>query len=203
MWTGDEWIPIPSEDNEINISDSIVMGDVIINQSSSNQSVLICPFCGAGNVEIIPCSVCKKLCCCKRCENGEYAETKTEEILGYMSGAIFEAEGKTKCVDCIITELKELCNETCEHCKVKFQYPDPALEHAYEYQFVNTKKKIGVADWKDRSRLTKFNHKMCYICNDSLVGIGEYSGDSDFPEEAEHFKREFTERKNKFLTKHY
>lgn len=77
MWTGNEWIPAPpGMDSNIgtsNISDSVVMGNVSINDASSIssavQSASQCRNCNSNNVSIIVCSSCGHQAYCSICKD--------------------------------------------------------------------------------------------------------------------------------------
>ena len=77
MWTGSEWIPSPPGMNtEVGmnaISDSVVMGNVSINDSASISSAVQnasqCNSCGSNNVSIITCSTCNVQAYCSVCKD--------------------------------------------------------------------------------------------------------------------------------------
>tara|TARA_B110000881_G_C18470673_1_gene461184 strand:+ start:113 stop:829 length:717 start_codon:yes stop_codon:yes gene_type:complete len=77
MWAGNEWIPAPpGMDSNVgvsNISDSVVMGNVSINDASSIssavQSASQCRNCNSNNVSIIVCSSCGNQAYCSICKD--------------------------------------------------------------------------------------------------------------------------------------
>ena len=110
MWTGSEWIPAPPvpapASASANIVDSVVMGNVSINDTSaiSNavQNASQCRNCSSNNVSIIICSECKEQAFCSVCRDEIVA--KRLELGGEMSS-----------ID--LDKFSSLCNaRTCNSC---------------------------------------------------------------------------------------
>ena len=112
MWTGEEWIPAPPTQADqpsvdIDINDSVVMGDITINSEKTN-----CTKCGSQNVSIACCPICKKLDRCQFCPS-------TDEYKAQFCHDLTELK-TSACLDCFEKIYQEGCDKVCSNCNVCF-----------------------------------------------------------------------------------
>ena len=77
MWTGSEWIPAPPKETEqpsvdLDIHDSVVMGDITIINSSTEKRIECTKCDEAGMYSTGSCPVCMELKGCQNCELSYY-----------------------------------------------------------------------------------------------------------------------------------
>ena len=112
---------VPSEQKKSTVQDSVVMGDVAIND------ITRCVNCESTGVTIVACSLCKEKCYCNVCENEVHKnrrETFSEIRLGPDFTATKNVERISRserlCDFCFQNRRDELCDSNCANCGIYY-----------------------------------------------------------------------------------
>ena len=117
MWTGSEWIPAPPKETEqssvdLDIHDSVVMGDITIINSSTEKRIECTKCDEAGMYSTGSCPVCMELKGCQNCElSYEYKKQVCDNLTDLKESA---------CIDCFEEIYQEGCDKVCSNCNVCF-----------------------------------------------------------------------------------
>ena len=131
----EDWITCPycscdlgsSQQNKVTVNDSVVMGNVAIND------VTRCVNCESVGVTIYACVSCKEICFCNVCEKDIHAtrsSTMSDDRMGpevpyYETNAEIRALGKGRfCSSCFQKKRSELCNSNCDNCGIYYNSSD-------------------------------------------------------------------------------
>jgi hypothetical protein len=177
----DDWITCPfcSQDigppasNTIGLQDSVVMGDVSINDASTK-----CVNCESTGVTQIACSMCKEKCYCNVCEPEIIRRRIDYEIeCGWFSN--FNPIHVPKfCNSCFIEKRNESCSRVCTNCKRYFDPEDPLKEYLLG-KVNSSSEEINVVDYCYKcGRIEKEIRKLRKDIRDkiwNIVRIDSYS----------------------------
>lgn len=171
----EDWITCPycscdlgsSQQNKVTVNDSVVMGNVAIND------VTRCANCESVGVTIYACVSCKEICFCNVCEKDIHRDrrsTMSDFRTGPEKGVSFGFEETNKeiralgtgryCNSCFQKRRSELCDSNCDNCGIYYNSSDLDF------------RRKGISgtlrlDSKDAKR-----QGLCYWCGSLLWSIG-------------------------------
>jgi len=197
MWTGSDWIPSPptsSQSANVNLQDSVVGGDVNINNTEIIHEVE-CPNCNSIGSIITACSSCKELFKCHICDENQFKDTVFQiseklqslacsNLVKYLISDSFY----NHCQECITSDLNKITrmiesHPKCDHCGLNYTQDANYIE-SLEWDeipadgppFQSYYKPQLVPEWtpiKDKSSygLTESDLRYVHLCTSLGLGL--------------------------------
>ena len=170
MWSGAEWIPAPPSEEQISVNDTVVMGDLNVNDgetiSDAVKSVHQCTSCGSMGVTQVACKECKTLIYCNICEEDFNKEVNKsiselpEYSDDYHENMELEKKFEKRCLKCkqnvIISE-----NRKCFHCGLY-------CRKQHHYMFTDERKNEDGTYRRPRGESRWIEDPLCLDCEQNF-----------------------------------